>query len=388
MAITLTYSPYEISSAYRKLKFSVSSDATATDLKIRAKVEYSRDAVNYTSLGNLYGNKNISNGEFEFDFSNRLKSTLTHDYFEPTPALSELKEDTPYSIVAYKVTFTEQYANNIGLQDDFDTLNTNVFYACNAVYLHEESQSIHEFIIEPLTGGTVTHIAKFLTLSPLNKSIRKGEIEQLSFLSNWDGSTSISAKIRSVKGNASGVHNLPITSLTARRGTIVVNFDNYYSGTANYLEVWIEDANSNILTEVRRFTRETLEGRSYYRICWLNKKGGFDYYTFIGTDSENVAISKIESNQYLPDSYTRADSRTSVFSSEEQTTISAFSLWEGLDERRWLKGLFSSPKVWLIDRTTHERISIKILNKSYQTKEDRRLLQVPVQFEFEKEKIR
>lgn len=384
MAITLTYSPYEISSAYHKLKFSVSSNATAADLKIRAKVEYSRDGSNFTSLGNLYGNKNITNGEFEFDVSNRLKSTLSHDYFDVTA--SELIGDTPNCIVAYRLIFTEQYANNIGLQDDFDIHTTNIFYACNAICLRKEPQNLQKFIVETLGVGVSWSDIPFLTHSPLTTDVRQGEFIQLSFLSNLSNNLHPKVKVTTTAGDTT--HSLTPIVTTLKRGTLILNVDDYYSTDLQYIEVWIENSSGNRLTEVRRFAFEKLEGRSYYRLAWLNKKGGFDYYTFIGTDSENVAITKIESNQYLPDSYTRADSRTSVFSSEEQTTISAFSLWEGLDERRWLKGLFSSPKVWLIDRTTHERISIKILNKSYQTKEDRRLLQVPVQFEFEKEKIR
>lgn len=383
MAITLIHLPDEISSAYNKLKFSVSSDAILDDLRVKARIEYSRNGSTFTSLGQLYGNKNIINGTFDFDVSNRLKSTLDHDYFDL--AISVLISDTPHSIVAYKLTFTEQYSNSDGLQEDFDTITSNIFYACNSKILRDEPQNLERFIVEDLGSSAASSEISFLTHSPLITDIRQGEFIQLSFLSNL--STNIHAKIK-VKAASETTHSIIAVATTLKRGALLINIDDYYSSDLQYLEVWLSDVNDNRLTEVRRFVIKHLEGLSYHRLTWLNKKGGFDAYTFVGSDSENVEYIKLDHDKYLPDSYSRADSVKGVFSSEVQTTKNGSSMWTSLNERRWLSGLFSSSNVWLIDQITKERISIKILNKSYQIKDDRRLLQVPVQFEFDTEKIK
>jgi hypothetical protein len=96
---------------------------------------------------------------------------------------------------------------------------------------------------------------------------------------------------------------------------------------------------------------------------------------------ETKDYSKETVTQYLSTNFNKSDSDTQVVNSQTQTTITTYSLWETYDTRKWLSGLHASPVTFLIDENG-ERIAIDIKNKSLTIKQDKKLLQVPVEFSF------
>lgn len=77
------------------------------------------------------------------------------------------------------------------------------------------------------------------------------------------------------------------------------------------------------------------------RLCWINKYGAVDYYTFEGRSNSQFEVSK--TRIYSADGY-------KVTNSEANTTMLLYSDFEPLDTMAWLSEMLASPKIWLVEK--------------------------------------
>lgn len=374
MAITIISEPINLESVFNDIQFVVFSNATADDLKVKAKLEYSRDNVNFTSLGLMYGE--VDGANFNFNFSNRLQTVVTHDVYDITQ--NDLMANTPNSIVYYKITFIEQYANNIGLQEDFDTLISSTKQVVNTRIMRLDTFNLDSFI---LTSNT----SKLLTDAPKQRIVQPNDLIQLSFLHSGEA---ILEPIILLNGNELNNVYIGTVELEHNRGVLLLKVADIIESDTRFFTLHIiNNEDDTILSETLEFVIDTNCYSDTFQICWLNNRGGFDTYSFVGGKVETKDYSKETTTKYLSNSFTKADSDTQVVSSQTQMTITTYSLWETYEMRKWLSGLHASPVTFLINENG-ERIAIDIKNKSLTVKQDKKLLQVPVEFSFINEIIK
>lgn len=377
--ITIIDTPFEIASAHHPVVYSVSSDATAPDLRIRAQINYSINGLTYESLGSLYGSFDGTN--FYFDVSERLKTVLSYDM--PTlDDTSHFEFRLPNTIVTYRIIFTEQYSNAQGLITNYATATSPDRLAINARYLREEGLNIEPYI---MSLQNTAPYGRFLSDAPQIKQIRKGEFEVLHFLSNEAGVHNI--KIGLQRSNAPfTVQILDSDSLEMRMGMIFLSIDDYYTDDLQFIEVWVTDSNDIRISEIKRFMIDRSCARGEYRLLWRNTKGGLDAYTFTATDVESMEYEREIAGLSLNAITEPRDHERVITRSSRRRSINASSKFETYQVRRWLASLFSAQQVWLID-TANTLRPVYINNTEYTLKENRRLIQVPVSFSYDDEQL-
>ena len=89
------------------------------------------------------------------------------------------------------------------------------------------------------------------------------------------------------------------------------------------------------------------------RICWLNDKGGFDYYTFQSyrQDTKKISTSRYDSRYYAtnlvsPDRNIGRSNKT--FDTQIDQEIAVTSDYINIPTAQWLETLFYSPQVYLV----------------------------------------
>lgn len=374
MAIAIISEPTNLESVFDNIRFVVFSNATADDLKIKAKLEYSRDNVSFTSLGLMYGE--VDGDNFNFNFSNRLQTVVTYDVFDIVQ--NDLIANTPNSIVYYKVTFIEQYANSIGLQEDFATLTSSVKQVVNARIMRLDDFNLDSFT---LTSNT----SKLLTDCPKQRIVQPNDLIQLSFI---DTEETIIEPIVLLNGNELDNVYIGTVEVEHNRGVLLLKVADIIEEDTRFFTLhFINNEDDTVISETLEFIIDTNCYSDTFQICWLNNRGGFDTYTFVGGKVETRDYAKETTSKYLSNNFDKSDSDIQVVSSQTQTTITTYSLWETYETRKWLSGLHASPVTFLINKNG-ERIAIDIKNKSLTVKQDKKLLQVPVEFSFINEVIK
>ena len=90
-----------------------------------------------------------------------------------------------------------------------------------------------------------------------------------------------------------------------------------------------------------------------YTIVWLNKKGGFDAYTFRLKSTRTITNEKKEWSRYLSTlqpgdvfSYKIGDRGRKVYASRSFETVTCVSTWQTAAENNWVAELFESVEVY------------------------------------------
>lgn len=90
--------------------------------------------------------------------------------------------------------------------------------------------------------------------------------------------------------------------------------------------------------------------RSSVRVCWLNRFGIIDYYTFISCANKSVSVEN--QRVYTQDGY-KNNGSTSQFSSV------LISEYEPQKTLQWLSELIASPRVWTIEDGRYNPVTIR-----------------------------
>ncbi len=105
-----------------------------------------------------------------------------------------------------------------------------------------------------------------------------------------------------------------------------------------------------------------------FRVAWLNRQGGFDYFNFNWKSSNTENVESSIYKKELDYNYTIGDRQDTVLSNKtsETWTISTDFITE--NEAIWLKQLISSPEVYIIDEVNQLSYPIIVNTKSYTIK--------------------
>jgi len=102
-----------------------------------------------------------------------------------------------------------------------------------------------------------------------------------------------------------------------------------------------------------------------YRLCWLNKMGGYDYFNFSKEHDRTVAIDRKEWQQQLDWNYTWQSGarQTSTFNVNASEDYSINTDWLSENELRMLQDLITSPDVYLLEETPWSGSTAAVINK-------------------------
>jgi len=242
-------------------------------------------------------------------------------------------------------------------------------YSWNGGLQYKEflSYDIDDFYISSLPSSQ----GRFLTNGPKTRKVREGEVEYLSLI-NWDNSTlyNMTAVYKSYTSNGTLIDTYTINLGSSTKVHKVLqlgvgreNLDTYLDFTnATYYTVHIEDSLGTqiseqitylIDTECYRFTQK--------RLMWLNRLGGWDFFTFNLRSDKTIDINRNEYKRNLRSydsstdlyNYSMGDRGRTTYIVEASETETCFSNWIRDDEMSWMEELYTSPEVYLIEDTTN-----------------------------------
>ena len=140
------------------------------------------------------------------------------------------------------------------------------------------------------------------------------------------------------------------------------------------------------------------------RICWLNKKGAYDFFTFTYGSTYKTNTNKTEVKLGMPFNYnlntTNGNRQTHIFSVNSETIYTMESDWVDEYTYKQLENLFESPEVYIIDGVDYSKTHLAtnptprvtpiiILSKEYESKTTQRdaLFNVKIDYKLAFDKV-
>lgn len=190
------------------------------------------------------------------------------------------------------------------------------------------------------SGIKAAGAGELLSDAPFDMRLAKGELDELTFR----GSTDRPIFVYGFLNKGSKVHEMvfgfgaqgDVVLILVNADDVALNSKYTKLGTwdaYSQLEVCIEK--NSKLVPVRRYALRPQTNDSV-RMCWVNKYGMLDYYTFVKTRS-GVATDK--KKVYTSGGYKSYDPCAERF-------IAVESGYENEETLQWLLGIVSSPRVW------------------------------------------
>lgn len=99
------------------------------------------------------------------------------------------------------------------------------------------------------------------------------------------------------------------------------------------------------------------------RLCWLNRHGGWDYFTFNKDNKKTVEVQRKQYTKTLKWDYAVGDRGDTILSQKGKESYLLNSDWVTEYEAQWIEELFTSPEVYHI--SNGEKLPIIVLDNSY-----------------------
>ena len=407
MAITIQQLPLGdfITMAHNPVEFVVSSTNTAQpNFKYICDLTWTSGT---TTVRYIQG-ADPTNGLCRFDFSSVLRNVVT---FNPPTSTTNDFVDCVDSYKTFYVAFGEQYGPTSGI-----TTYTNL--ATDGMYIWNACLPIDRWWngVVPTKGYTTEdNTKKFLTDIPTRTQdnpikVCYSDWHYLYFLQNNSTDDVSFVRIRTFDSSNNILNSLTWdTSYNATHNVqrfgcgpanlqsagAELNFTSssgapYFDTRVDKYSVQLFDNKSNPLTEEIWFQVECECGwESHYRLCFLNKLGGYDFFNFGWNSKKTSSYQKsfyerkawnwnAGSVQY--NSYNRGKVQYSTIGTDQLQLTSG---WITEEQSTWLEELISSPDVYIIDNTgVLTAVTVKDTQYDYKTLEYDQLFNLTVTLEF------
>lgn len=408
MALTLLSTPTQYEPVYTQdgdnLSFVLESTESALcSMKYVADI-YVRG--NYVTT--IRNSPNLVDGKCVITINRVLEDFLSYDRIE----FDEPFKDCTNSYLEYEILFGEETDGTYDCSGgSFEATYGLTFsgFAWNGTIQYGESFDSFDYQV-----GSYS-LASFLTNSPDEQDIYLYENSYLYWLNTASMSQSLEI-VETSTGGTSSYYYIDIATIVAPQitgcGVGPLDINTYVTQGVVY----------NIVTDVMTQSIITCDTASYsvrvvefpwtftnfsetkifnvlcdcyryqpYHIVWLNRRGGFDKYSFRLKSSRTITNNKKEWSRFLSSlqadntfGYNIGDRGRSVYSSRSYESVSVVSEWQTLEEHNWVAEMFTSPEVYYVLGSTW--YPIVVTNKSVTPRNKRgygnRLLSWNVDFDY------
>ena len=412
MAITIQSYPIggqNVTMAHNPIEYVVSStNKTQTNFKYIADLYWlgATEPVRFTmGVEPTYGN-------CRFDFSSIMRNLVTSD---PPTFINDFQPCTN-SYQTLTVKFGEQYGASSALTN-YLNLATHTMKVWNA------SLSVSDWWNNnnPVTAYAIkNNLRKFLTNVPRGTQAngvkvcyndlhylylhQDGTSNDIGFVEiklykgaslhstvTWDCATTKTTPVLRV---GVGAKNLQEASTYQTELNITSTFGFPFMDTdVTTYSVQIIDAGLKPLTELMWFKIECeCTWETPYRLCFLNKLGGYDFFNFNWNSKKTSSYKKTDYERkmwewnntgtaILYNSKSRGKTQYSTIITDKLQLTSG---WLTEDESTWLEELIASPDVYIINNTTGQLTAVTVTDSQYdyKTLEYDQLFNLTVNLEF------
>jgi len=291
-------------------------------------------------------------------------------------------------------TFGLTYSNETGIITNIQrlTATSSELLAFNGTRQYTESDK--DFSIYQLTGSGKKFLTTYnQTSKPIIRDSTGGEYETISMIMAGPTGSRGQINIYDVNGATLSGFSFVVTGTQRyRRADFGVGTMNIYDATGfdftdpnvGSYTFQVNRSDGAPYSEIRRW--HIVDECTLYdkiRVCFLNRLGGFDYFTFTRDKKKTVNFKKNEYSKILPWDYQygkpeeRSDRGSTIFSVEADESFTLQSNWITEKDAIWLEELMTSPEVYILDyingypyNDTRGAVKIPIIitNTSYEVK--------------------
>lgn len=311
--------------------------------------------------------------------------------YDGTASINQVINSTQ---VRTDITFGTTYSNETGVITNIQrlTATSSELMTWNGTRQYQEQDK--DFSIYQLTSGTSKFLSTYPSeYKPIIRDSTGGEYETISFIMAGPTGSRASINIYDKNGATVSGYSFIVTSTQRyRRADFGIGTMNLYDASGfDFTDPNIGSYTLQILrsdgspySEIRKWKIvDECTLMEKIRIAFLNKLGGFDYFTFTRDKKKTVNIKKNEYSKILPWNWEygqpekRSDRGSTIFSVEADETFTLNSNWITEEEAIWLEELMTSPEVYLLeyingygynDTRGAVRTPIIITNTSYEVK--------------------
>lgn len=275
-----------------------------------------------------------------------------------------IKYAEKYDTTVYKLFSSDFFYAIPGKLDDLKIVN-----------LEENSLSFLNEITENLS---------FLSFHPLEKTISKWQPEKLYYL-NFTEATELNVKIKKIYSNQSSISTLETIRNTEQYDVYEIccghNFLGlqYYSLEVVYYEIWVENQDSEIVSEVRKFIIDQQYREFELAFIFLNSPGAYEIFRTTGLQEKTNEFSHTIIDLVVTEgdlNYTKQHNSETFL----KEIFTANSGWITKEELDWTNEFIVSEDRYLIDEY-FELVPILITSKKiFQHADDNTLYSIEFEY--------
>ena len=116
----------------------------------------------------------------------------------------------------------------------------------------------------------------------------------------------------------------------------------------DYIEVYLIYGTTQISEKITIY-KETCEYNNSHRVWWLNRRGGFDAYTFTGYETREIKAGSDSFVKQLDSDLETKDLGRKIIHVNANNEYELFSKSESEEVMTWLEELITSPLVYIDD---------------------------------------
>lgn len=333
MAITISTQPSTtiMQTAYRAIRYYVTSNA-ATISKVQCEV-YINGVLKKTLVHDPQIN---TTNEFEFDIRGIVRDNLNFYLPFTLPFPHYIAQSSNNSVYIHCV-FNEVLLTGGVLEVQATDYTSSTSYACNATLQYEDVSTLNNWYQD-------SPQRLFMSNSPNNQRIKRGETTRLSFITNLTSIDSILYQYSGTTLLSTTTVNAAIAS-TVKRGQITIN-TNYFDTSCDNFIINLSSSSTRI-SEERTFRIVDEACEDHKRIWFLNQFGDFEPFTFEGEFVEGLEVSSKEFKKVLAYNFSVGDRGVKTFRVDAFEKFRTSTRPLNREEYRWLRELKTSPEVFL-----------------------------------------
>lgn len=286
------------------------------------------------------------------------------------------------SVLEYRIRYFEQYGNPVTVQRFVESESFFAMYgAVSTLQLAKFNRGNATFLSDYQLSK------RFLTWQPRTKTTDPGQPEKLFFLVTGTYA-SIKLKMEVRYNNGSPAQTVTMATVLNPAlysiyeilcGLKVLKPTGYNSGIIDQYKIWLENSDSQKITEVRTYTVDNAWHENTRRFLFRNSLGGWDSLRLTGDQQLSNEYTRETVRKTRAQSFTELEFEDAINAVEESRPAKVNTGWISKAEAGWLRDLFLSDKVYILDKT--RVIPILITSTSFTESVDRDDLQ-SIEFEY------
>jgi hypothetical protein len=366
--------------------FTASSSSALIDYRIIYGLEYNPDLF-FTDTISVSGNMGLTfSSAHDFAVGDIITIDKSNKSFNPEydGTASVVSIPNSLSIKTNKTFSSTLLANESGyVVNNFRLSGTSSGYKTwNGTRQYEErATSFLPYLIATQSGQTGEFLTNlYNTTLASAKPIETNDYETLSFCLNETPLIDYYLYVNTydVNGNITATYSSATMSVNTHRRLEIgvgpanltnVNFTNVNSYRVYLRKITVPGPFPTFTVSEFRYYKINTQCSNYekQRLVFLNRLGGFDYFSFTLDSKRTMTISRIEYEKTLAFDYTIGDRGKSILAQKAEEKMTLNSNWLTENESIWLEELLTSPDVYILT-TNNTKLPIIITDTSYEIK--------------------